>query len=109
MPGKDAGKKDKKHNLMREIRIDKLVLNCCVGKYFVWHLWNFDVSISYDTFNNLSIGESGDRLTRASKVMKDLTGQEPVVSSARYTIRTFGIRRRENIACHCTVRGQKAE
>ena len=33
MPGKDAAaKKDKKHNLMREIRIDKLVLNCCVGK-----------------------------------------------------------------------------
>ena len=33
MPGKEAAaKKDKKHNLMREIRIDKLVLNCCVGK-----------------------------------------------------------------------------
>ena len=39
MPGKDAAaKKDKKHNLMREIRIDKLVLNCCVGKlgFFVY-------------------------------------------------------------------------
>ena len=55
------------------------------------------------------IGESGDRLTRATKVMQDLTGQKPVVSSARYTIRSFGIRRRENIACHCTVRGKKAE
>lgn len=27
-----AVKKDKKHNLMRDIKIDKLVLNCCVGK-----------------------------------------------------------------------------
>ena len=34
MSGKEAaaGKKDKKHNLMRDIKIDKLVLNCCVGK-----------------------------------------------------------------------------
>lgn len=34
MSGKDAAavKKDKKHNLMRDIKIDKLVLNCCVGK-----------------------------------------------------------------------------
>ena len=27
---------------------------------------------------------------------------------ARYTVRTFGIRRNEKIACHVTVRGQKA-
>ena len=34
MSGKEAAvvKKDKKHNLMRDIKIDKLVLNCCVGK-----------------------------------------------------------------------------
>ncbi len=25
------------------------------------------------------------------------------------TVRTFGIRRNEKIACHCTVRGEKAE
>ena len=28
---------------------------------------------------------------------------------ARYTVRTFGIRRNEKISCHCTVRGSKAE
>ena len=29
-------------------------------------------------------------------------------SAARYTVRTFGIRRNEKIACHVTVRGEKA-
>lgn len=29
-------------------------------------------------------------------------------SSARYTVRSFGIRRNEKIACYVTVRGEKA-
>jgi len=29
--------------------------------------------------------------------------------AARYTVRTFSIRRNEKIACHVTVRGKKAE
>ena len=35
----------------------------------------------------------------------------PIICSfaARYTVRSFGIRRNEKIACHCTVRGPKAE
>merc|ERR1712235_46768 len=58
---------------------------------------------------NICVGESGDRLTRAGKVLESLTGQVPVFSKARYTVRTFGIRRNEKIAVHCTVRGTKAE
>ena len=33
---------------------------------------------------NISVGESGDRLTRATKVLEQLTGQTPVTSKARY-------------------------
>merc|ERR1711973_309058 len=58
---------------------------------------------------NICVGESGDRLTRAGKVLEALTGQTPVYSKARYTVRSFGIRRNEKIAVHCTVRGPKAE
>ena len=75
---------DKKaKNPMRDIRVAKLIINCCVG-------------------------ESGDRLTKAAKVLEQLTGQTPVFSKARYTVRTFSIRRNEKIAAHVTVRGEKA-
>merc|ERR1712137_375318 len=57
---------------------------------------------------NISVGESGDRLTRAGKVLEQLTGQTPVFTKSRLTIRGWGIRRNEKIACHVTVRGEKA-
>ena len=41
-------------------------------------------------------------------MLEQLTGQAPVFSKARYTVRSFGIRRNEKIACHVTVRGEKA-
>merc|ERR1711881_447376 len=58
---------------------------------------------------NCCVGESGDRLTRAAKVLEQLTGQKPVFSRARYTVRTFGIRRNEKISCYVTIRKKKAE
>lgn len=67
------------------------------------------ILISYSGLTDISVGESGDRLTRASKVLEQLTGQTPVTSKARYTVRHFGIRRNEKIAVHVTIRGPKAE
>merc|ERR1712230_192277 len=57
---------------------------------------------------NIAVGESGDRLTKAVRVLQQLSDQTPVENTARYTLRTFGIRRNEKIACHVTIRGQKA-
>jgi len=42
-------------------------------------------------------------------VLKDLSGQKPITSRAKYTIRSFAIKRNEEIGCHVTVRGKKAE
>jgi large subunit ribosomal protein L11e len=57
---------------------------------------------------NICVGESGDRLTRASKILEELTGQKPSVGRAERTVRSFGIQRNEEISVFCTVRGSLA-
>ena len=41
-------------------------------------------------------------------MLEQLTGQVPVYGKARYTVRSFAIRRNEKISCSVTVRGDKA-
>lgn len=57
---------------------------------------------------NIAVGKSGEVLTRAAKVLEELTGQKPVERRAKRTIREFGIRKKEPIAVSVTVRGKKA-
>ena len=57
---------------------------------------------------NMSIGKSGEPLEKAAKVLKELAGQNPCKRKAKKTIRDFGIRRGEPIACMVTLRKQKA-
>jgi hypothetical protein len=52
---------EKAKNPMRQLQIDKLIINCCVG-------------------------ESGDRLTRAAKVLEQLTDKKPVYSKGYTTV-----------------------
>lgn len=57
---------------------------------------------------NISVGESGQHLERASTILENLTGQRPSQRKAKRTIRAFGIRRGEPIACMVTLRGERA-
>ena len=45
---------------------------------------------------------------RPPQVLEQLTGQQPVFGKARYTVRSFSIRRNEKISTSVTVRGEKA-
>ncbi len=71
-------------NPMRELKIGKVVVN-------------------------ISVGASGEPLNNAMTLLEKLTGQRPCQRRAKQTIRTFGIRRREPIACMVTLRGERAE
>ncbi len=74
---------EKEENPMRKIFIEKVVVN-------------------------IAVGQSGEKLMRAATVLRQLTGQKPSLRKAKRTIREFGIRKGENIACIVTLRGRKA-
>lgn len=57
---------------------------------------------------NLCVGKSGEPLEKAAKVLKELTGRTPCKRKARQSIRDFGIRMGESIAVVVTLRKQDA-
>ncbi|WP_202319354.1 50S ribosomal protein L5 [Archaeoglobus neptunius] len=70
-------------NPMREVILDKVVIN-------------------------MGIGESGERHQRAYKMLEELIGQKPAVTYSKMTIKNFGIRKGEAIGIKVTLRGEKA-
>ena len=71
-------------NPMREILIDKVVIN-------------------------IGVGESGERHKKALVLLEQLVNQKPVATYSKKTIRDFGIRRGEAIGVKVTLRGEKAK
>jgi large subunit ribosomal protein L5 len=57
---------------------------------------------------NIAIGESGERLQKAISVLEQLTGQKPCQRKAKKSIRDWGVRKNDPIACITTLRGEKA-
>ena len=57
---------------------------------------------------NISVGKSGEPLEKATRVLKEITGHTPCKRKAKDTIRDFGIRQGESIACIVTLRKEEA-
>ncbi len=76
---------EKQHeNPMTKVRIEKVTINAAIGK-------------------------PGEPLDKAAKILEFLTDQKPCLRSAKSSIKDFGIRKGEPIACVVTLRKQKAE
>ncbi|MCS7122144.1 MAG: 50S ribosomal protein L5 [Archaeoglobaceae archaeon] len=70
-------------NKMREILLDKVVIN-------------------------IGVGQSGERHQKAVKLLEMLFDQKPAITRAKKTIKNFGIRKKEPIGVKLTLRGEKA-
>jgi len=58
---------------------------------------------------NISVGKSGEQLQKAMTVLERLTDQKPCQRLAKKSVRDWGIRENEPIACIVTLRGDKAK
>lgn len=79
----EGAKRGEEENPMRRLKVGKVVVN-------------------------MAVGTSGEKLMKAAKVLEMLTGQRPSFRRAKKTIKEFGIRKGESIACIATLRGQRA-
>ncbi len=71
-------------NAMRNLHVDKVVVN-------------------------IGVGEAGERLVKAEKVLEMVTGHKPVETISRTINRDLGIRKGMPLGCKVTLRGEDAE
>lgn len=57
---------------------------------------------------NIGVGQAGDRLEKAEKVLTDLTGVKPTRTIAKDSQRDWAIRKGQPIGVKATLRGEKA-
>ena len=68
---------------MREIRVEKVVLN-------------------------IGVGAGGDKLAKAEKVIEMIAEQRPSRTLAKKSVRDWGVKLGEPIGCRVTLRGELA-
>ncbi|KYK29467.1 MAG: 50S ribosomal protein L5 [Candidatus Proteinoplasmatales archaeon SG8-5] len=61
------------------------------------------------TVVNIGVGESGENLTKAERVLEMLTNRKPIRTLSTTTNRDLGIRKGQPIGCKVTLRGKEAE
>ncbi len=71
-------------NTMRDITLDKVVIN-------------------------IGVGQAGDRLNKAVKVIEMLTNHKPVLTTSKKTVREFNLRKGLTIGVKVTLRKADAE
>jgi large subunit ribosomal protein L5 len=58
---------------------------------------------------NIGVGEGGEKMEKAEKVLRKLTGRKPVRTLGKVNNRELGVRPGDPIGCKVTLRGQAAE
>lgn len=58
---------------------------------------------------NIGVGDAGERLAKAEKVLQMVTGKKPIRTIAKTTNRDLGIREGMQIGCKVTLRRSEAE
>jgi large subunit ribosomal protein L5 len=71
-------------NVMRQIHVDKVVVN-------------------------IGVGEAGEKLAKAKKVLEMVTGQKPIETMSRTVNRDLGIRKGMPLGCKVTLRDKNAD
>lgn len=57
---------------------------------------------------NIGVGESGERLVKAEKLLNILTNRKPVRTVSKHKIPSWGLRKGEPLGCKVTLRGSEA-
>lgn len=70
-------------NVMRQVRVEKVVVN-------------------------IGVGEAGERLVKAEEVLKEVTDATPIRTRATRGAREWGVRRGQPIGVKVTLRGEEA-
>jgi len=58
---------------------------------------------------NIGVGEAGEKLSKAQRVLQMITLQKPVQTQARDSIRDWGVRKNMPIGTKVTLRGERAQ